>query len=179
MKCACNHCGANILLESDIKFINCPNCQNTLKVINSGEIIYTQVVDNQILVSTQIKNLVSEEEQKKQTELENLYRELGALNQNWANEIPKYRVQGTTIGLFLGLLFFVFFLLLLMVNLWFLTFYFIGEKPMSLLGFVIPVIFNLVLGNLAWKGFSFYINHSKYQKEKNGVEAKIKKLKQQ
>lgn len=41
----CNHCGANLDINPNIKFFNCNHCGSSLMIKKSADVIYTEVLD--------------------------------------------------------------------------------------------------------------------------------------
>lgn len=81
----CNHCSANLEIIPKIKFFTCTYCGSSLTIKSSGNVLYTEVIDeikdNTNTLIDQNKRLLKEQE-------------IERLDRDWEREREHYKITG-------------------------------------------------------------------------------------
>ena len=80
----CNHCSANLEIDSKIRYFNCSYCGSSLTIKRSGNTVYTEVIDE---IKTNTDLLVNRSEQLL------VEKEIERLDREWQLEREQYGEQ--------------------------------------------------------------------------------------
>lgn len=81
----CNNCGANLEVQPNVKFFTCKFCKSSLSIKHSGNVVYTEVLD-EIKNNTEI--LIDSSEEML------IEKKIARLDREWMIQSQKYQTTG-------------------------------------------------------------------------------------